>query len=75
MKKRIYVVQTPSDTHLVRAVSKSGALAHIARSTMEVALASQDHLVEFVTLGVPVQEAQPDQEGEVEPVSDKPEAA
>ncbi|MCG7932864.1 MAG: hypothetical protein N0E44_22875 [Candidatus Thiodiazotropha lotti] len=57
-KTRIYTVtDTEGTTNLVRAVSRQGAIGHVARSTFTAEVASQERLVELVGKGVSVEDA------------------
>lgn len=63
MKKRIYVVNTGvGSNHLVRAANRHQALSHVARATMAVEVATQDDLVDLLSVGVKVQETSYEQE-------------
>jgi len=56
-KNRIYLVGHGSTIRLVRAAHRAQALAHVARSTINVAVASQDEIVEAMTRGIKVEAA------------------
>ncbi|MEW8152754.1 MAG: hypothetical protein AB2810_21665 [Candidatus Thiodiazotropha endolucinida] len=57
-KTRIYTVtDTDGATNLVRAVSRQGAIGHVARSTFTAEVASQEKLVELVGKGITVEDA------------------
>lgn len=60
MNRKIYVVKQAERAYLVRASSRSQALAHIARETMSVDYADQESLVELLASGVAVEEARRD---------------
>jgi c-di-GMP-binding flagellar brake protein YcgR len=60
---RIYRVKHVSgNVALVRAESKSRALAHVVAEEFEVTIASQDQIVEFISNGLKVVEATKAQE-------------
>jgi hypothetical protein len=54
---RIYTVSTGNTTRLVRASHRAQALAHVANTTINVAVASQDELVKHLAKGVSVESA------------------
>lgn len=54
---RIYKVVTPQGIRLVRATSKASSLSFVAKSTLTSSLASQEELVELLTKGVEVEDA------------------
>lgn len=56
-KLKIYKVNTPDGSRLVRAGDKRQALNHVARLTITVALASQDDLIDLVRDGIKVETA------------------
>ena len=56
--KRIYTVGTPDgQVRLVRAVSRSQALSHVANSLFTIRVASQEDLVTTISFGTPVESA------------------
>ncbi|MCE2918224.1 MAG: hypothetical protein LW768_22120 [Rubrivivax sp.] len=57
--KRIYLVGTGQQVRLVRAPNRAQALAHVARSTIAVNVASQDDLVKMLTAGIKVEDVSP----------------
>lgn len=67
MASRIYVVGGPTGLRLVDAVTKQQAIAHVAHSTFNAAVASQHDLVELLGKGIKVEGAgglsQPDLPG------------
>lgn len=55
---RIYLVNVDDHgRHLVRAVSKAAALAHVMRSIAQVGVASQEQLVQCLSEGIAVEAA------------------
>jgi hypothetical protein len=52
---RIYLVNGPTGTHLVKAAVASQAITHVAKSAFSARVASQDDLVEAVSNGVKVE--------------------
>jgi hypothetical protein len=59
--KRIYLVGTGQHVRLVRAPNRAQALAHVARSTIAVSVATQNDLVKMLTAGTKVEDvAQPE---------------
>jgi hypothetical protein len=59
--KRIYLVGTGQHVRLVRAPNRAQALAHVARSTIAVSVATQNDLVKMLTAGAKVEDvAQPE---------------
>lgn len=57
MSQRIYSVTTPEGKiRLVRASVKQQALAHVAKSTFTVSVASQDELIKAITAGAKVED-------------------
>lgn len=57
MASRIYVVGGPTGLRLVDAVTKQQAIAHVAHSTFNAAVASQHDLVELLGKGIKVESA------------------
>ncbi len=52
---RIYLVNGPTGTRLVKAAVASQAITHVAKSAFSARVASQDDLVEAVSNGVKVE--------------------
>ena len=52
---RIYIVNGPSGTRLVRATVPSQAIFHVAQGEYKAAVATQDDLVEALSKGVKVE--------------------
>lgn len=52
---RIYIVTHGDSVRLVRAPHRAQALAHVANSIINVAVATQDELVKHVSTGVAVE--------------------
>jgi hypothetical protein len=62
MQHRIYIVGHGQEIRLIRATHKAQALAHVARSIINVKVATQDELVITVSRGIPVENVvDPDQ--------------
>jgi hypothetical protein len=55
--QRIYIVGHGQTVRLVKAAHRAQALAHVARSIINVKVANQDELVEAVSRGVAVETA------------------
>lgn len=55
--QRIYIVGHGQTVRLVKAAHRAQALAHVARSVINVKVANQDELVEAVTRGISVETA------------------
>ena len=53
--QRIYIVGHGQEIRLVRAAHKAQALAHVARSIINVKVASQDELVSALGRGISVE--------------------
>ena len=64
--KRIYLVGTGQQVRLVRAPNRAQALAHVARSTIAVSVASQDDLVKMLTAGIKVEDVSQAEQAELE---------
>lgn len=56
-KARIYIVRAESGNRLIRALNKAAALRHAARTTMTVALATQDDIVNAMSRQIPIDDA------------------
>jgi hypothetical protein len=52
---RIYLVNGPTGTRLVKAAVASQAITHVAKSAFSAKVASQDDLVEAVSNGIKVE--------------------
>lgn len=52
---RIYLVNGPTGTHLVKASVASQAITHVAKSAFSAKVASQDDLVEALSNGTRVE--------------------
>jgi len=65
MLKRIYIVGTGQQVRLVRAPNRAQALAHVARATIAVNVASQDDLVKMLTAGIAVEDVSPPEPAEL----------
>ena len=59
MSERIYVVGGPTGIHLVNATTKQTAIAYVAHSQYNAAVATQNDLVELLGKGVKVEHARP----------------
>ena len=57
MTTRIYAVGNSEGTRLVRAATQAQALRHVAKSSYDVRVASQDDLVTVLATGSKVEEA------------------
>ena len=57
MSDRIYIVKQDKKERLVRAVSATAAIRHVAAPMFEARVASQQDLVNLVGQGVKVEEA------------------
>ena len=55
MKERIYVVYHGTNGRLVKAPTRAQALSHVAQSTFNIRVASQDELVTLLSKGIPVE--------------------
>lgn len=55
--KRIYIVKDNDARRLIRAANVAQARNHVARDTLQVAVASQDELVSLVSGGARVEDA------------------
>lgn len=63
--QRIYIVNGPTGTRLVKAAVASQAISHVAKSAFSAKVASQDDLVEALSNGIKV-EAYGAEQGEQE---------
>lgn len=61
MATRIYKVINDQDVWLVRASTRSQAVSHVAGKTMNVSVATQDDLVNALSMGVTVVNANGDE--------------
>ena len=59
MSERIYVVGGPTGIRLVSATTKQTAIAYVAHSQYNAAVATQNDLVELLGKGVKVEHARP----------------
>lgn len=64
--QRIYIVGTGNTVRLVRAAHRAQALAHVARTTHTVRVATQDELVTALTAGVAVEASRDAEQMEIE---------
>jgi hypothetical protein len=55
MKERIYAVYHGNQARLIRANHRAQALAHVAQSTFNINVASQDELVKILSTGATVE--------------------
>lgn len=60
MKNRIYLVGAGQQLRLVRAPNRAQAVAHVARSTISVSVATQDELVRLLSHGAAVEDIKQD---------------
>ena len=58
---RIYIVETPTGSHLINAVSRAAAIAHVARSTLKARIPSQHEVFTLAASGVALECANNDQ--------------
>ena len=56
MADRIYIVHGPQGARLVKASLRQQALSHVANSTFNVRVASQDDLVEAITARIRIEQ-------------------
>lgn len=59
MASRIYVVGGPQGIRLVKATTRSQAIAHVANTTIKAHVASQEDLVDLLTKGLTVEQYKP----------------
>lgn len=64
-QQRIYLVGTGTQIRLVRAGHRSNALSHVAKSTINVKVASQDELVEALSRGIEIEQTTDEQTREM----------
>ena len=62
MDTRIYLINGPSSTHLVRAGTKAQAVRYVTRTTYQCAVASQQDIIDTITAGTPVEDATREEE-------------
>lgn len=60
MKNRIYLVGNGQQIRLVRAPNRAQAVAHVARSSIAVSVATQDELVKLLMSGAAVEDIRHD---------------
>lgn len=56
MSDRIYKVETPEKTHLVRTANQSSARSFVVKKTIKVSVATQEDLVTLTKEGIEVEE-------------------
>lgn len=56
MADRIYIVHGPQGARLVKAGMRQQALSHVANSTFNIRVASQDDLVQALTAGMKIEQ-------------------
>jgi hypothetical protein len=56
MAERIYIVHGPQGTRLVKASLSQQALSHVANSTFNIHVATQDDLVAQITAGTKIEQ-------------------
>ena len=56
MSERIYIVNGPQGTRLVKASLRQQALSHVANSAFTIHVASQDDLVAQITAGTKIEQ-------------------
>lgn len=62
---RIYIIANGQDVRLVRATHRAQALAHVAKSSFSVSVATQDQLVAALTGGTKVESANDGESGDL----------
>jgi hypothetical protein len=65
MAERIYIVHGPQGTRLVKASLRQQALSHVANSTFNIAVATQDDLVTHITAGTKIEQYRAPEQGEI----------
>ena len=56
MAERIYIVHGPQGTRLIKASLRQQALSHVANSTFNIHVATQDDLVRELTAGKSIEQ-------------------
>lgn len=59
-KTRIYIVRSDIGARLVRAANRVAALRHAARTSLTVALATQDDIVNALSRQIPIEDVADD---------------
>jgi hypothetical protein len=72
MAERIYIVHGPQGTRLVKASLRQQALSHVANSTFNVHVASQDELVKAIVDGIKVEQYRAPEQQELIEDSESP---
>ena len=65
-QQRIYIVGHGNTVRLIRASHRAQALGHVARSIINVKVASQDELVEALSRQIVVENATDGEQGELD---------
>lgn len=65
-QQRIYIVGHGNTVRLIRASHRAQALGHVARSIINVKVASQDELVEALSRQIVVENATDNEQGELD---------
>jgi hypothetical protein len=66
MAERIYTVGHNGTVRLVRATTRQQALSHVANTTFQIRVASQDDLVKYLTAGAKVESYRHPDQGQLE---------
>jgi hypothetical protein len=72
MAERIYIVHGPQGTRLVKASLRQQALSHVANSTFNINVASQDELVKAIVDGIKVEQYRAPEQQELIEDSESP---
>jgi hypothetical protein len=66
MAERIDIGHGPQGTRLVKASLRQQALSHVANSTFNIAVATQDDLVTHITAGTKIEQYRAPEQGEMQ---------
>lgn len=72
MAERIYIVHGPQGTRLVKAGLRQQALSHVANSTFNIRVATQDDLVQALTSGTKIEQYRAPEQQELIEDSESP---
>jgi len=72
MAERIYIIHGPQGTRLVKASLRQQALSHVANSTFNINVASQDELVKAIVDGIKVEQYRDPEQQELIEASESP---
>ena len=64
-KTRVYIVKSEYGNRLVRAQNKAAALRHAARTSLTVALATQDDIIDAISRQIAVEDAIDDEQADL----------